>query len=195
MRAVDRLGTQALDPDTGRLGNVATTVGGGQVAARDFGADEACDAGRDRRRVHGPGPIDIRGRGEKRPVLLLEVPAQAGHRFQLPVERLAEPAVRQRSQGATCSEEEQARQLQHQVALERVELGDDQAEDDRSGSQRDGKPPAPEDDACPQGQQAACGRAGQGGGVAAARVERGARQHEHRRGGRKADPESDLRSV
>src|SRR5205807_4204764 len=121
---------------------------------REVGADVAGDARRDGRRVARPGAVDLGGRYEKGPVLLLQLAVQASELVELDANRLAEAAVGDRPQGASDAEQEDADKLCHQVALPWVELGDDQGQDQGRAAERHRQPPVSEAGAGRESEQA-----------------------------------------
>src|SRR6266480_6497910 len=73
-------------------------------------------------------------------------------RSALAVDRVSQAAVGEAADRPTGAEQREPDNLQDEVALARVELGDDHGEDEGSAGQRDGQPPLAVHDPGPDGE-------------------------------------------
>ena len=175
---------EAVQPHAGTLGYELALILGDEVAARHVGSDLTGDICREGRQVaRGGAAIHLRGGGQERAVLELEVP-------RLALDRAGECPIRDAAEGPSGAKQQQAEDLEHQVALPRVELGDDDGEDESDAGHRDGKPPVAAEHAGDDRQQPRPGGERGGPSQPAAAVERGARQDQQGSRTRGAEPDA-----
>ena len=170
-----------LEPDAGGLRHELALVWGGEVAACDVRSDLSRNVRGQRGDIPGRRAVDFGRRRKEGALLVLQL-------VRLPLDRLGESLVHHAADRAARAEHDQAGELQQEISLSGVELGDEEGQHDCPGPGRHGEaPPAVHDSG---GERDQAGQEGERGRPAdpPAGVQRRADEDQRRRGREKADP-------
>ena len=135
-------------------------------------------------------------RGSRRRVftLVLQLGVQAPQLLELAAQRRAKTAVRDGAERASDAKQDKSNELEHRVALPRVELRNRQSQDDGRSACRDRQPPVAVGNTRHQCEQAAGSAKRHGPTQAPSGVQGGTSQDQRRGRRRKARPEHESRA-